>query len=136
MGVHGKNGYIEVNTANLSTYLNSAGLDKALDAVDVTTFTKNDKVYIQGLKDATFTLEGKWDATVDGLMATAETEQDTNGVVAFEYAPAGKANSRVKYSGNAIRTSYNISQDVNGEITFSANYQVTAGVTRGTYSGL
>jgi len=136
MGVHGKNAYIEVNTANLSTYLNSGGLDKSLDAVDVTTFTKNDKVYIQGLKDATFTLEGKWDATVDGLMATAETAQDSAGVVAFEYGPVGKANTNVKYTGNAIRTSYNISQDVSGEITFSANYQVTDGVTRGTYSGL
>jgi hypothetical protein len=136
MGVHGKNGYIEVNTQNLSTYLNSAGLDRALDTVDVTTFSKNDKVYISGLKDATFTLEGKWDTTVDGYMDAEETQQDSAGFVAFEYAPAGKANGRVKYSGNAIRTSYNISGDVAGEIIFSANYQVTDGVTRATYSGL
>jgi predicted secreted protein len=134
MVIHGKNGFMSVNTDDVSTYLDSAGLDKSLDTAEVSTFGMDDKEYIAGLRDATFSLEGKWDATIDGLMADVETEIETAGVVAFEYGPAGNGNGLVKYSGNAIMTAYNIQGGVNGEITFSASFQVTGGVTRGVFS--
>lgn len=134
MAIHGKNGFMRVNTVDVSAFLNSAGLDKSLDVNDVTTFGKDDKVYISGLKDGTFNLEGVWSVSIDGTMAAIEAEIATNGVVAFEYGPAGGANGQVKYSGNAILTSYNISQSVSAEITFSANFQVTDGVSRGVFS--
>jgi predicted secreted protein len=134
MAIHGKNGFMSVNTDDVSTYLDSAGLDKSLDTAEVSTFGMDDKEYIAGLRDATFSLEGKWDATIDGLMADIEDEIETSGVVAFEYGPAGSTAGLVKYSGNAIMTAYNIAQNVNGEITFSASFQVTGGVNRGTFS--
>ena len=133
MAIHGKNGFMSVNTVDVSTFLDSAGLDKSLDTAEVSTFGDDDKEYIAGLKDATFSTEGKWDATIDGTMAAIETEISANGVVAFEYGPAGDTSGNVKYSGNAIMTAYNISQNINGEITFSASYQVTGGVSRGVF---
>jgi len=134
MAIHGKNGYISVDSDDLSSFLSSSGLDKSIETNEVTTYGDDDKNYIIGLKDATFSLEGKWDATIDGHIADIETEQDTTGYVAFDYGPAGNTNGNVKYSGNAILTSYNINPPVNGEITFSANFQVTDGINRGTFS--
>lgn len=136
MATHGKNTYFEVNSQDVSQYLNSAGLDKSLDTVEVTTFTKDDKEYIAGLNDATFSLEGVWSADVDGYIDAVKTEIATNGFVTFEYGPAGKANDLIKYSGKAIMTSYNISSDIGSEVSFSASFQVTEAVARGTYSGL
>jgi hypothetical protein len=39
----------------------------------------------------------------------------------------------VKYTGEAILTSYSISNPVADVVTFSADFQVTGAVTRGTY---
>jgi hypothetical protein len=128
--VHGKNGYLLVNTQNFSTYLKSNSLDTSNDVVEVTTFGSNSKQYIQGLEDGTIPLEGVWDATVDGYIAAIKTA----GSVAFEYGPAGNSNGLVKYSGNAILSSYSISGDTGSEISFSATLQITGDVSRGTFS--
>ena len=51
----------------------------------------------------------------------------------FTYGPAGNTAGMVEYSGNGILTSYNIGNDISGEVRFSATFQVTGGVTRGTF---
>ena len=129
--IHGKNGYLLVNAQNFSTYLKSTGLDQSTDVVDVTTFGGNSKSYIAGLHDGTIPLEGVWDTTVDGYLEAIKTA----GSVAFVYAPAGNTAGNVTYSGNAILTSKNISQDMGSEISFSATLQITGDATAGTVGG-
>ena len=124
----GGNGYLKANSNDLSTYLKSGGLDAPLDTIDVSTWGSTAKSYITGLEDGSFSLDGVWDATVDGHIAGLK-----GSAKAFEYGPAGNTAGMVKYSGNAILTSYNISNGMSNEITFSATLQVTGGVTRGTF---
>lgn len=124
--IHGKNGKMSIgpSTANsdVSEYLKSTGLDQNTDTVEVTTFGNDSKLYIPGLEDGTISLEGVWDATIDGIMATMK------GVTGkFSYLPAGTG---VTYAGDIILTSYNVSQDMAGEITFSASFQVTGDISR------
>lgn len=125
----GGNGYLLVNSNNLSTYLKSGGLDAPLDTFDVSTWGSTAKSYITGLEDGTFSLDGVWDATVDGYIAGLKGDSR-----AFEYGPAGNDQGYVKYSGNVILTSFNISNDLSGEIKFTATLQVTGGVSRGTFA--
>jgi hypothetical protein len=127
MAIHGKNGYLTLNSQNVSGFLDNKGLDKTNDVLEVTTFGSNSKSYINGLQDATFSLSGNWDATIDGYLATMEDLA----TIPFLYAPQGNSNGNVKFTGNALITSFNISQGVNDKVTFSLNLQVTGGVTRG-----
>jgi predicted secreted protein len=127
--IHGKNAFLSVNAQPFSGYLKSTGLDTPTDMIDVTTFGNHSKIYIPGLEDGTIPLEGVWDATVDGYVAAIKTA----GSVAFIYGPAGDTVGFVKYSGNAIISSYNINQDPTGEVKFSATLQINGDVTRGVF---
>ena len=129
--VHGKNGYLTINSENLTTFLKSTGLDRTKDAVDVTTFGKTSKDYIPGLKDGTIPLEGVADATVLGHI---EAIFDSATAVAFEYGPFGNTAGLVKYSGNCIMTNQPISQDIGSEVQFSATLQITGDVTKGVWT--
>ena len=124
----GGNGYLKVNSNDLSTFLKSTGLDNPTDTIDVSTMGSTAKSYITGLEDGTIPIEGPWDSTVDSYIAGIK-----GSAKAFEYGPAGNTTGDIKYSGNAILTSYNISNGMSNEITFSATLQVTGGVTRGTF---
>lgn len=130
---HGSKAYFAVDDSgdvlrNLSTYLTSAGLPMTADTAEVSTLGSTSKAYVPGLKDATIPLEGPWDATVDSYLAgILALEKD------FEYGPAGNTGGFVKYSGRAILTSYEVSTGVDDAQTFSAEFQVTGNVTRGTF---
>ena len=126
--IFGGNGYLELDSNNMSIYLKSGGLDSTLDTIDVSTWGDASKDYITGLEDGSFSLEGVWDETVDGYMSVMKGVKKP-----FTYGPAGNTAGMVEYSGNGILTSYNIGNDISGEVRFSATFQVTGGVTRGTF---
>jgi hypothetical protein len=54
--------------------------------------------------------------------------------LSFEYGPEGSASGRIKYTGECICTSYEPGSPVGDVVTYSAEYQITGPVTRGTYS--
>jgi hypothetical protein len=130
---HGSKAYLGVDDSgdtlrDLSAYLTSTGLPQSADTAEVSTLGNTSKSYVPGLKDATIPLEGPWDPTVDGyLSGILATERD------FEYGPQGNTGGYVKYSGRAILTSYEVGTGVDDAGTFSAELQVTDGVTRGTF---
>ena len=53
----------------LSTYITSISMPKSIDLADVTTLTKNSKVFVVGLEDNKISISGKWDPTLDGHVA-------------------------------------------------------------------
>jgi predicted secreted protein len=114
---------------NLSNTLTSVDFPETIDTAETTAFGATAKSYIVGLKDATISLSGIWDATVDSYFMGG-TEPASR---AFIYGPAGSTVSNVKYTGSAILTSYSISNPVGDVVTYSADLQVTGAVTRTTY---
>jgi hypothetical protein len=48
--------------------------------------------------------------------------------------PEGSTSTYVKYTGECILTSYEKSGAIGDVVTYSAEFQVTGAVTRGTYS--
>lgn len=133
---HGKSAYFALGSAgdestetDLSSYLNETGFPQAVETAETTTFGKDSKTYVIGLKDTTISLSGLHDPTLDDQLTSAlgnETALD------FTYSPEGNASGDVTYSGSAFITNYEVSAPVGDVVSISVDLQVTGDVTRGT----
>ena len=110
----------------LTTYLNNVSMPRSVDTAEASTFGDDDKVYVAGLRDATISLEGMTDATVDGYLTGLLGGTPR----AWSYFPQGSATNYVKFSGSAIVTSYEPSSDLGDVVGFSAELQVSGAITR------
>jgi len=132
--VHGKSTHFSIDDTagspqDISDTLTSVDFPETIETAETTAFGATSKSYIVGLRDATISVSGIWDATVDGYFIGTEPASRS-----FEYGPAGDGSGAVKYTGEAILTSYSISNPVGDVVTFSADFQVTGDVTRGTFA--
>lgn len=112
---------------NISTATTSVTLDRNADTAEVTAFGNDDKAYIAGLKDATWSVEGSRDATiegyVDGILGSARF---------YRIFPEGSSSGKVYYEGTAICTAVSPSSDVGDANKWSASFQNTGAITRTT----
>lgn len=138
--VHGKNAYFQLDNAagslvDLSAYCDDIGFPQEVSADETTTFGSADKTYIVGLGDAKLSVSGKFDATLDAHMqgVIAALKAGTNASSSFVFGPEGSATGKVKYSGESIVTSYEVSEKVSDVVEFKAELQITGAVTRGTF---
>lgn len=138
---HGKGAAFSLDNAagvltDISTYLDEVSFPSSIETGETTTFQSpgGAKTYVPGLRDATFSLSGKFDPTVDALFEGVISAQAAGSAAAdFSYGPAGSAASAVQYTGAAWITGYDISAPVADVVTFSVDLQVTGQVTRGTF---
>lgn len=134
---HGKNAVFKVDNSggtltDISSALTDVSLPRSIETAETTTFgvTGGAKTYITGLNDATLSVSGRFDATVDAHLAGILGQDAT---VSFEYGPAGSTAGYVKFTGEAIMTKYDLSSPVGDVVSFSADFQVTGQITRATY---
>ena len=133
---HGKSTVFKVDNSggtltDISNTLTDVSFPQTIETAETTSFGSSAKTYIVGLTDSTISASGNWDATVDAHLAGIAGQSAT---VSFEYGPEGSTAGYVKYSGEAILTSYEKSGAVGDVVTYSAEFQVTGAVTRGTWS--
>jgi len=135
--VHGKTAVFKLDDSggtlrDLSAYLNDVGFPRNIDTAETTTFgvSGSSKTYIVGLNDATISVSGLFDATADGYLAGVLGQSAT---LSFEYGPAGSTGGNIKYSGECIMTSYEVSASVGDAVQATAQFQVTGVITRGTW---
>lgn len=131
--VHGKSTHFEIDdtggtSRNISDTLTSVDFPESIDTAETTAFGATSKSYVVGLRDATLSVSGIWDATVDGYFIGTEPASRT-----FIYGPAGNGSGNVKYTGECILTSFSVSNPVGDVVTYSADFQCTGGVTRTTF---
>ncbi len=132
--VHGKSTNFQIDDTggslrNISNTLTNVDFPETIETAETTAFGATSKAYIVGLRDATASISGIWDATVDGYFIGTEPASRS-----FVYGPAGNTSGNVKYSGECILTNYSLSGPVGDVVTYSADFQVTGDVTRGTYA--
>ena len=132
---HGKDSVFKLDNSSgsltdISSYVNSVDFPETADVAETTVLGDDNKTYIVGLKDATLSLAGLWDSTIDGILGAVIGQAAT---LSFEYSPEGTASGKVKYSGECILTSYAQSSPVGDVVGYSADFQVSAAVTRGTH---
>ena len=133
--VHGSDSSFKLDNASgsltdISTYVNNVDFPETADVAETSTLGASNKTYIVGLKDATISLGGLFDATVDAILGAIVGQSAT---LSFEYSPEGTASGKVKYTGECILTSYTLSSPVGDVVGFSADLQVSGAVTRGTH---
>lgn len=135
--VHGKSAVFKLDDSggtlrDLSSFLNDVSLPRDIETAETTTFgvAGSAKTYITGLTDATISISGLFDATSDGYLAGVVGHAST---LSFEYGPAGSTSGNVKYTGECIMTSYEVSASVGDTVQASADFQVTGAITRTTF---
>ena len=132
---HGKDSVFKLDNASgsltdISAFVNNVDFPETADVSETTTLGADNKTYIAGLKDATISLSGLWDATADAIFGAVVGQSAT---LSYEYSPEGTASGKIKYTGEAILTSYAISSPVGEAVGYSADLQVSGAVTRGTH---
>jgi predicted secreted protein len=133
--VHGKDSVFKLDNASgsltdISTYVNNVDFPETADVAETSTLGASNKTYLAGLKDATIAISGLFDATVDAILGAVVGQTAS---LSFEYSPEGTASGKVKYTGEAILTSYALSSPVGDVVAYSADLQVSGAVTRGTH---
>ena len=133
--VHGSDSVFKLDNSggsltDISTYVNNVDFPETADVAETSTLGASNKTYIVGLKDATISLGGLFDATVDAILGAVVGQSAT---LSFEYSPEGTASGKVKYTGECILTSYTLSSPVGDVVGFSADLQVSGAVTRATH---
>ena len=135
MATEGKSTALKLDEASasltdISAKLTSVDFPEAIAALKTTTFGENSETYILGLKNATFSISGIWDATIElhlrGIYGHATSKT-------FEYGPAGSTAGLTKLTGECWLTSYRRSNPVDGVVTFTADFQCTDDVTASTF---
>ena len=131
--VHGKSTNFQLDdtggtSRDISDTLTSVDFPETIDTAETTAFGATSKSYIVGLRDATISVSGIWDATVDGYIIGTEPATRT-----FIFGPAGSTSGNVKYTGECILTNYAVSNPVGDVVTYSIDLQCTGGVTRTTF---
>lgn len=133
--VHGSDSVFKLDNSggsltDISSYVNNVDFPQTADVAETTTLGASNKTYIVGLKDATISLSGLWDATADAIFGAVVGQSAT---LSFEYSPEGTGSGAIKYTGEAIMTNYAKSSPVGDVVGYSADLQVTGAVTRATH---
>ena len=129
---HGKNAAFKIDDSggtlrDITDVLTDVAVSRTADVAEVSAFSNSSKAYVAGLKDATITVSGSFDATVDGYLSGILGSEGS-----FEFYPIGTTSGNPKSSGECILTSYDRTPDVGGAVSFTASFQVSGDVTEGT----
>lgn len=132
---HGKNTVFKLDNAagtltDVSNVLNSVSFPRETEILETTSFGSSYRTYVVGFQNATISIEGSYDATVDTHLAGVLGQDAT---LSFEYGPEGSVAGSTKYTGEAYLTSYETSGGVGDIVSFSAELQVSGAVTRAAY---
>lgn len=136
MAKHGKNTSLKIDNAggtltDISRKSISAQLSDGAELLDVTAFQATGKEYITGFRDAKISFEGNIDATLythlSGLLGLEDSSS-------FELGPEGTASGKIKLTGEGFLTKLDCSFQVNAASKFSAEFQISGGITIGTFS--
>lgn len=130
--VHGKGAVTSVDGKDLSVYSNSITFTRTADNHDVTTFGKNSKVYFQGLKDGTASVEGTYDGTASTGPGAVLRPLVGAASVDMIYRPEGTGTSKPTATVDVFVTSYEESVPVADMITWTADLQLSDDIADST----
>ena len=132
---HGKDAVIQLdNGAGALTavtgYLAKSTLDRMREMAETTVFGLNDKTYLAGLKDATFSGEGNFDGALDLILS--DDIGDNANTKTLQFDPQGSTTGLARYSVECWVTKYSIDTGVGDKGGCSFEVQCTGVVTRST----
>lgn len=131
----GKSGVFKIDDSgggtltDISAYCTSVQLQTPQGSYDTTTLGNSSKTFINGLAEWSIQVDGLYDATVDGYLAPIDSASRS-----IEFYPAGTpvGATKPKFSGEVLKTSYQVTDPVDGVVPFSLTLQGTGTLTRAT----
>lgn len=129
---HGRNTYISVDSTDLSGFTDNSEFSQEVDTHETTVYGEDNKTYIPGLIDGTFTMSGRYDDNASGPKPTLEAVIDGDAAVELVRRVEGTGTGLPEETFNAICESYVETNPVGDKITWSADFQITGAVTRTT----
>lgn len=130
------------NVYKISEFCKEVSFPSQMDTAETSTFGTGTKTFVQGLRSGTLSISGSFSSSTVAPTATGTAksiDQILSGLigaandVAFVYGPEGNATGKIKYSGQAILTSYQVNGSLGDIVAFSAEFQVSGDTTRGTF---
>lgn len=141
MAIHGKDSVFSVEDSagttlrDLSANLTNVAFSRQNDTHDTTAFGAEGHTFMTGLTNGKITLTG-WTTTTasTGTLTVLDSLVGLDTItVGFEYGPHGSAATNVKYTGECILESLDVSDPVADLISFVAVLQISGDVTKGAY---
>lgn len=133
----GYNGVVKLDASpggsltDYSAYCNSLDVSTPVDLFDTTAFGDSSRERaVAGLKDFSFTVSGDADATFIAVLAGLRGSSQT---VSYELGPTGSTAGYIKYTGECMLESFDVSASVDDKVTYTASFQGSGAVTIGTY---
>ncbi|MCS6302377.1 MAG: hypothetical protein H8K07_01725 [Nitrospira sp.] len=132
---HGKNAVVQLDNGAgsltaITSYLSKASLERMRETAETTVFGLNDKTYVAGLKDSTFSGEGNFDGALDLILS--DDIADNAATKTLQYDPQGSTSGLPRYSIETWVTKYSIDTDIGDKGSCSFELQGTGAVTRTT----
>lgn len=132
---HGKNAVVQLDNGagtlvSITAYLSKSSLERMRETAETTVFGLNDKTYIAGMKDATFSGEGNFDPPLDLILS--DDIGDSVNTKTLQFDPQGSTTGLPRYSVETWCTKYSMDTDIGGKGGCSFELQCTGAVTRTT----
>lgn len=129
---------------DISAFCKEVQFPSKMDTAETSTFGTQVKTYVQGLADRTISTSGSWEGAAASLTDTTAANATSfdalfSGLIGaaqevkFVYGPTGSGAGAVKYYGSAILTDYQVMGGIGSLVEFSAQFQVSGNVSRGTF---
>lgn len=117
---------------DISQYLTNFDFPRDRNLPESTTFGKQSRTYLKGLKGAKATLTFNWDPTIVALL---DGIYDSNAAVTqtLEYGPQGSAGGAIKYSCETLVASLSEPSQVDGVLQGTCELTITGDVTVTTW---
>lgn len=128
---HGKDTRIFINGRDLSTMFMSAKLPMEVDMAETSTFGTGAKTYVAGMRDATVSLEGRFDGDpgqVDVVLAGLLGAAANSGLTVY---PQGEVLGSVAKSCPFHESSYEVDAEIGDMVGVSAELQSIAAIETG-----
>ena len=121
-------GALRIVTPNVTSV---DGLPGERELVEITALGDSARSYAPGLTNTTFTVEGYWDETANtGTDTVLGVLYNHTAALSVVYGPEGNDTGDVQYNVECFCRSYTITSRMGEIVTFRAEFQSNAAVTR------
>lgn len=124
---HGKAARVYLDAVDMSDYMRSASFSSDADTADSSVFGSDDKSYVTGMRDATFSGEGILDQVQDAAVIPVLGSADRS---VLQYYPKGDTIGNPGRGLSADLTSYEPSSPLGDVVQFSVEAQSSVGSER------
>lgn len=115
---------------DISSKCDSINHPNQIGNATTTTFGDTAEEYIVTVSDATFSISGPWDSTIDTHITGILTRNEND----WEYGPEGTSSGKRKYTGKCVVSSFDVQGSYQGATQFSLQLQCSGKIARSTFT--